>query len=69
MRQGIIGGVIGLVFGAAAVLSIGAMTDDGRDACAKLADLEAATTIGDNRSMFLTLIDEDDSLLRDCLNE
>lgn len=69
MRQGIIGGIIGLVFGAAVVLSIGAMTDDGRDACAKLADLEAATTIGNDRSMFLTLIDSDEHLLKDCLTD
>lgn len=69
MRQGVIGGIVGVVFGAAAILGIGAFSDDGRDACAKLADLSSATTIGTNDDVFLAALDRNESLLNDCLNE
>lgn len=69
MREGVIGGIIGLVFGIAAVLSIGAMTDDGRDACAKAADLRAATRT-DRDDLYLMFLDKGgEQLLMDCIND
>lgn len=70
VRQAIIGAGIGLVLGLSAAFSIAAVWGDGRDACARLADLESATTIGDDRSLFLMSLDNGgEKLLKDCIND
>lgn len=43
--------------------------DDGRDACARLADLRTATTFGDDRSLYMIALDEGgEGLLHECVN-
>lgn len=63
MREGVIGGIIGLVFGVAAVLGVGAIANDERDACAKLADLAEAV---DSPEFVLAT---DTHLLDDCIGD
>lgn len=68
MRQGIIGGVVGAVLGAIAVLGVGAVSEnEDRDACARLADLRAGTVIDGKTDLYIAILGEDDGLLDDCI--